>query len=152
MTAFTPLSIAALVCGLVVIAGSFAAWVTLTSGYSDGSVSFSGTEYELNGKWTAILGVVAVLLILSRLVIRASDTVRLLAFGAAGCFAVSALLAAYHGVQIERGARTIDALYDAIGFSDFIDVGIGAGLIVVIAASIVGFALSLVVALNGVRA
>ncbi|MGA7670123.1 MAG: hypothetical protein WBW04_06860 [Nitrolancea sp.] len=132
-------------CALLMIVGSFGAWITLSSPV--GTFSASGTTSGVNGIWTAILGVLALGLLGARVLgVTWRDAKLPLEWGVLACFVVAGILGFatwtdLTSVANARGwsdARTVGRL---IGVN--LDLAPGWGLLVVILSAVVGVICSL---------
>ena len=144
----SPLVAVAGTCALLMIVGSFGAWVTLSSPV--GSFSASGTASGVNGMWTAILGVLALGLLGARVLgVTRPDAGLRLEWGALACFAIAGILGfatwtdltSVANAQGWSGARTVGRL---IGVN--LDLSAGWGLLAVILAAVAGAVCSLLLA------
>lgn len=140
----SPLTIAAGTCSLLMLIGSFGAWVTANIGGDTSSAS--GTTPGAYGIWTAILAVAAFALLGARILnVVQSPAKQYLPWGMFGCFAISGILALATWSDLQKVASSagwaiIQGLAQFSGSSA--SLGPGWGLILVIVAAVAGCVIS----------
>jgi|SRR5579875_677485 len=143
-SAMTPLTIAAGACSLLMLIGSFGAWVTVSIGGA--SESASGTTTGAYGIWTAILAVAAFALLGARVMNAVQPPARqYLGWGMLGCFAISGILGIAAWTDLQKVASSagwaiVQGLAQFSGSSASLDPGWG--LILVIIAAVAGVVIS----------